>query len=70
MQNITVYNGPKSGFKKLLKFDDPIVTLTSLAIISDKKMREHLFKMEGRKKNDVKDEIGRASCRERVLVVV
>ena len=56
MQSVTIYNGPKSGFQKLLNFDNPIITLTSLAIISDKKMREHLFKMESRKKNDIKDD--------------
>jgi ATP-dependent Clp protease ATP-binding subunit ClpA len=55
MQNITIYYGPKSGFQKLLKFEEPVITLTNLAIISDKKMREHLFKMESRKKNDPKE---------------
>ena len=37
------YYGPKSGFNKILKFDEPSITLTSMAILSDKKMRGTFF---------------------------
>lgn len=57
MQNITIYYGPKSGFNKILKFDEPTITLTALAILSDRKMREHSFKMPNRKMNDSEEKL-------------
>lgn len=57
MQNISIYYGPKSGFNKILKFDEPAITLTSMAILSDKKMREHSFKLPNRKSNDSEEKL-------------
>lgn len=57
MQNITIYYGPKSGFNKILKFDEPAITLTRMAILSDKKMREHSFKMPNRKISDNEEKL-------------
>lgn len=57
MQNISIYYGPKSGFNKILKFDAPAITLTSMAILSDKKMREHSFKLPNRKGNDSEEKL-------------
>lgn len=57
MKNINIYYGPKIGFNKILKLDSPAVTLTNLAILSDKKMREHSFKTLSRKRVDGDDEI-------------
>ena len=57
MQNITIYYGPKKGFNKILQFDTQGITLTNLAILSDKKMREHSFKMLNRKNSDNEDKL-------------
>lgn len=57
MKDINIYYGPKIGFNKILKFDSPAVTLTNLAILSDKKMKEHSFKTSSRRRVDGDDEI-------------
>lgn len=57
MQNITIYYGPKKGFTKLLQFDTPAITLTDLAILSDKKMREHSFKMLNRRNSEDEEKL-------------
>lgn len=57
MNNIIIYYGPKSGFNKILKFDEPSITLTAMAILSDKKMREHSFKMINRKEINAEEKL-------------
>ncbi len=45
-QKIVFYYGPKSGFRRHLPKRLPITTISELAIYSDRKMREHTFKIQ------------------------
>lgn len=45
-QKIVFYYGPKSGFLRRLPRKLPITTISELAIYSDRKMREHTFKIQ------------------------
>lgn len=45
-QKIVFYYGPKSGFRCHLPKRLPITTISELAIYSDRKMREHTFKIQ------------------------
>lgn len=56
MKNIIIYYGPKIGFNKILNFEQSAITLTNLAILSDKKMREYSFKTPSRRKVSGDDE--------------
>lgn len=49
MKKIVIYYGPKSGFARRLPRKTPIKTISELAIQSDKQMREHVFKIQGRR---------------------
>ncbi len=49
-QKIVFYYGPKSGFKRHLPKRLPITTVSELAIYSDRKMREHTFKIQSARK--------------------
>lgn len=49
MKKIVIYYGPRSGFIRHLPRKTPIKTISELAIQSDKKMREHVFKIQGRR---------------------
>lgn len=69
MKNINIYYGPKKGFNQILKSDSSVVTLTNLAILSDKKMREHSFKTLGRRK-DVEDEVFEEISKIRIPILI
>lgn len=49
MDKIVFYYGPKFDFLKLLPSDQHITTISELAIYSDKKMREHIFKIQSKR---------------------
>ncbi len=49
-QKIIFYYGPKSGFRKHLPKRLPMTTISELAIYSDRKMREHTFKIQSARK--------------------
>ena len=49
MKKIVIYYGPKSGFARHLPRKTPIKTISELAIQSDRQMREHVFKIQGRR---------------------
>jgi ATP-dependent Clp protease ATP-binding subunit ClpA len=49
MKEIVLYYGPKSDFIQRLPHTTPIMTISALAIHSDRKMREHVFKIQGRR---------------------
>jgi len=48
MKKIILYYGPKTGFIEQLPYNVPITTVSELAILSDKKMREYVFRIQGR----------------------
>ncbi len=49
-QKIIFYYGPKSGFRRRLPRRLPLTTISELAIYSDRKMREHTFKIQSSRK--------------------
>jgi MoxR-like ATPase len=49
LKKIVIYYGPKFGFIRRLPHKTPIKTISELAIQSDKQMREHVFKIQGRR---------------------
>lgn len=51
MKKITFYYGPKSDFINIIQKTPTFSTVSKLAIQSDKKMREHVFKIQGRNGN-------------------
>lgn len=55
MTKISIYCGPKESFEKELPKKIAKITLTELAIKSDSKMREHLFRLEGQEAQPVQD---------------
>lgn len=55
-QKIVFYYGPKSGFRRHLPRRLPITTISELAIYSDKKMREHTFKIQSARKGSENQE--------------
>ena len=52
MKNVLVYFGPKRTFLSLLPEAVPWTSLTDLALRSDARQREHVFKMQGRRQNE------------------
>ena len=48
MTKIVLYYGPKRTFVRHLPKKTPMTTLSELAIFSDKKMREHVFKIQSK----------------------
>ena len=49
MKKIVLYYGPRTGFISQLPCEVPIKTISELAIHSDRQMREHVFKIQGRR---------------------
>lgn len=49
MKKVILYYGPKNDFIRHLPRKQPVTTISELAICSDRKMREHVFKIQGRK---------------------
>ncbi|WP_337997320.1 AAA family ATPase [Oleispirillum naphthae] len=49
LRKIVLYFGPKRAFMKLLPTEEPWTSLTSLALRSDARQREHVFKIQARK---------------------
>lgn len=52
MKKVVLYFGPKRAFLKMLPRKTPRVSLTDLALRSDARQREHLFKIQGRKPSE------------------
>ena len=55
MKNILVYFGPKRTFLTLLPPETPWTSLTDLALRSDARQREHVFKIQGRRQNEAEN---------------
>lgn len=66
MKKITFYYGPKSDFINIIRKTQAFSTVSELAIQSDKKMREHIFKIQGRSGN--KPEAAEAKIRIETVV--
>lgn len=62
MTKILIYCGPKESFKSILPKRTAKITLTELAIKSDSKMREHLFRIEGQESKTVEFEREEIPC--------
>ncbi len=59
LKKIVIYYGPKSAFFRRLPRKTPIKTISELAIQSDKQMREHVFKIQGRRSDVAETENGK-----------
>ena len=59
MDKVIFFYGPKSGFRRHLPKRTPITTISELAIYSDKKMREHTFKIQNSRKINTQEETER-----------
>lgn len=59
MKKIALYYGPRVGFVRHFPCDVPIKTISELAIYSDKQMREHVFKIQGRRSDQPEAENNR-----------
>ena len=55
LKKIVFFYGPKYNFKRRLPRDKALTTISELAIYSDKKMREHTFKIQGKRAGDPSD---------------
>jgi len=62
MTKILIYCGPKESFELVLPKRTTKITLTELAIKSDSKMREHLFRIEGQEQKPIENEVEEISC--------
>jgi len=49
LKKIVFFYGPKYNFRRRLPRNKPLTTISELAIYSDKKMREHTFKIQGKR---------------------
>ena len=52
LKKIVFFYGPKYNFRRRLPRNKPLTTISELAIYSDKKMREHTFKIQGKRGGD------------------
>ncbi|MDO5115062.1 MAG: AAA family ATPase [Synergistaceae bacterium] len=52
LKKIVFFYGPKYNFKRRLPRNTALTTISELAIYSDRKMREHTFKIQSRRAND------------------
>ena len=52
LKKIVFFYGPKYNFRRRLPKNKPLTTISELAIYSDKKMREHTFKIQGKRGGD------------------
>jgi ATP-dependent Clp protease ATP-binding subunit ClpA len=52
LKKITLYFGPKRAFVKRLPVDPPWTSLTALALRSDARQREHVFRIQSRKQSE------------------
>ncbi|NCC61668.1 MAG: ATP-dependent Clp protease ATP-binding subunit [Verrucomicrobiae bacterium] len=57
MKEAFLYYGPKKQFILQIPSKNPITTISDLAIYSDKKMREHVFKIQGRRNDSQENEL-------------
>lgn len=52
LKKIVFFYGPKYNFRRRLPRNKPLTTISELAIYSDKKMREHTFKIQAKRGGD------------------
>jgi len=52
LKKIVFFYGPKYNFRRRLPRNKPLTTISELAIYSDKKMREHTFKIQSKRGGD------------------
>lgn len=57
MKEALLYYGPKKQFMLQIPSKNSITTISDLAIYSDKKMREHVFKIQGRRNDSQENEL-------------
>ncbi len=55
LKTIVFFYGPKYNFKRRLPRNKALTTISELAIYSDKKMREHTFKIQSKRAGDPSD---------------